>query len=101
MSEWLLQQGDAVVLRLHVQPGARRDAIIGQHGEALKIHLAARPVNGRANAALLAFLAARAGVAKSALELISGASGRAKRVRVHGATAPQLAARLAADGERD
>ena len=81
---WLLADGDGVVLRLHIQPGAKKTEIAGLHGEALKIRLAAPPVDGKANACLVEFLARRLGVAKSAVELISGDSSRAKRVRVAG-----------------
>ncbi len=79
---WLRQAGDDVLLTLHVQPGAKKTEVAGQHGEALKIRLAAPPVDGKANDCLIAFLAERLGIAKSRLELVSGTSSRAKRVRV-------------------
>ena len=56
----------------------------GLHGEALKIRLAAPPVDGKANACLIAFLADRLGVARSAISLLSGEASRAKRVRISG-----------------
>ena len=83
---WLLADGDGVTLRLHIQPGAKKTEIVGMHGEALKIRLAAPPVDGKANACLLAFLAARLGVARSAVSLLSGDASRAKRVHVSGVT---------------
>jgi uncharacterized protein (TIGR00251 family) len=83
------------LLRLHVQPGAKRTAVAGCHGNALKIRLAARPVAGQANAALIAFVATALGVAPSAVELIGGAASRQKRLRVSGAS-EQALARLAA-----
>ena len=61
---WLLADGDGVVLRLHIQPGAKKTEIAGLHGEALKIRLAAPPVDGKANACLVEFLARQLGVAK-------------------------------------
>ena len=81
---WLRADGGAaaVVLTLHIQPGAKKSEIAGQHGEALKIRLAAPPVDGKANDCLIAFLAEKLGVAKNRVELISGASSRAKRVRI-------------------
>ena len=91
---WLHADGQGVTLRLHVQPGAKTTAVVGLHGEALKIRLAAPPVDGKANACLLAFLAERLGVAKAAVSLLSGDSSRAKRVRVSGIDASAVAARL-------
>lgn len=79
---WLKATNDGVVLTLHIQPGAKKTEIVGLHGAALKIRLAAPPVDGKANAALLAFLAERLGMAKSMLELVGGETSRAKRVKV-------------------
>ena len=91
---WLQSSSAGVVLTLHVQPGARVTAIAGLHGEALKIRLAAPPVDGKANQALIDFLADSLGVAKRRIELVSGASSRAKRVRIEGVTAALIAQRL-------
>ncbi len=79
---WLREDGDGVVLSLHIQPGAKRSETAGLHGEALKIRLAAPPVDGRANDALIAFLAKALGVPKASVSLVAGQSSRAKRVRV-------------------
>ena len=81
---WLVADAGGVTLRLHIQPGAKKTEVTGLHGEALKIRLAAPPVDGKANACLIAFLADRLGVAKAAVSLVSGDSSRAKRVRVSG-----------------
>ncbi|KAF0163740.1 MAG: hypothetical protein FD157_2703 [Rhodocyclaceae bacterium] len=81
---WLVADGKGVTLRLHIQPGAKKTEVVGLHGEALKIRLAAPPVDGKANAGLLAFLADRLGVAKAAVSLVSGDTSRAKRVRIDG-----------------
>lgn len=83
---WLVASGDGVTLRLHIQPGAKKTEIVGLHGEALKIRLAAPPIDGKANACLLAFIAERLGVGKSAVSLLSGDTSRAKRVHVSGVT---------------
>jgi len=91
---WLVAAGDGVTLRLHIQPGAKKTEVVGLHGEALKIRLAAPPVDGKANACLLAFLADRFGVAKSAVSLLSGDSSRAKRVHISGVTDAEAKARL-------
>ncbi len=92
---WLAVTADGVVLTLHIQPGAKRTEVAGQHGEALKIRLAAPPVDGKANDALIAFLAKTLGVPKSRVELVSGQSSRAKRVRVAGIDAAAAASLLA------
>ena len=90
---WLAQAGDgSVVLVLHIQPGARKTEVAGIHGDALKIRLAAPPVDGKANAALLAFLAKVCGVPKSAVSLLSGETSRSKRVRIVGAEVSVLEA---------
>ncbi len=81
---WLVADGRGVTLRLHIQPGAKKTEVVGMHGEALKIRLAAPPVDGKANACLVAFLADQLGVARSTVRLISGETSRAKRVHVSG-----------------
>jgi uncharacterized protein (TIGR00251 family) len=84
MTGWLREEGDSVVLTLHIQPGAKTTGFAGRHGEAMKIRLAAPPVDGKANAALMKFLADYCAVPKSAVSLLSGQSARAKRVRIEG-----------------
>ena len=76
-----------MTVTLHIQPGARRSELAGIHGEALKIRLAAPPVDGKANAELMRFIAARADTARSCVTLLSGETSRAKRVRITGITA--------------
>jgi uncharacterized protein (TIGR00251 family) len=91
---WILADGDGVILRLHIQPGAKKTEVAGQHGEALKIRLSAPPVDGKANACLIEFLARQLGVAKSAVELISGDTSRAKRVRIRNVNTDAAIAKL-------
>ncbi len=91
---WLRSEAEAVVLSLHIQPGARKTEVVGLHGAALKVRLAAPPVDGKANQALIDFLAGRLGVSKQQVELIAGASSRAKRVRIHGMDAESVGKRL-------
>ncbi len=74
--------GEDLILDCHLQPRASGDAFAGLHGERLKIRLTAPPVEGKANAHLLAFLAEAFGVAKSQVSLESGELNRQKRVRV-------------------
>lgn len=87
---WYRREGEAVVLTLHVQPGAKQSEVSGLHGEALKIRLAAPPIEGRANEALLRFIADRFNVPLRNVELKQGAQSRHKRVEVRGsAVAPE------------
>jgi uncharacterized protein (TIGR00251 family) len=79
---WQRDEEDAVVLTLHVQPGATRTEVAGTHGDALKIRLAAPPVDGKANAALVRFLAAAFGVPARAVKLVRGETSRRKTVRI-------------------
>ncbi len=95
---WLAADLDGVTLRLHIQPGAKKTEVVGLHGEALKIRLAAPPVDGKANACLIGFLAERLGVAKSAVELLSGEFSRTKRLRVSGGD-PVLVRRVLSIGD--
>ncbi|KXW59005.1 DUF167 domain-containing protein [Ferrovum myxofaciens] len=74
----------AWVLTLHIQPGASRTEVVGKHGDALKIRLAAPPVDGRANQVLLRFLAEQFQLSLDAVELRSGLTGRHKRVALYG-----------------
>lgn len=74
--------GDDLILDCHLQPKASKDEFAGLHGERLKIRLTAPPVEGKANAQLLAFLAEAFGVAKSLVQLESGELNRQKRVRI-------------------
>lgn len=68
-----------------MQPGAARTGVAGLHGGRLKLRLAARAVEGAANAALTEFLAAQFGVPKRNVVIVAGARARAKRVAVTGA----------------
>jgi len=79
---WCREEVGAVVLSLHVQPGAKRTGVAGIHGDALKIRLAAPPVDGKANAELLRFLAAAFGVPLRNVTLVRGEASRQKTVRV-------------------
>lgn len=73
-----------VMLALHVQPGAKRTEVVGRHGDAWKVRLAAPPVDGKANEELIGFLAGLFGVPKRQVEITAGTTGRRKRVLVRG-----------------
>lgn len=68
-----------------MQPGAKRSEFAGRHGERIKLRLAAPPVEGKANAALIEFLAEYFGVPRRNVTIVSGVRSRAKRVAVEGA----------------
>jgi uncharacterized protein (TIGR00251 family) len=87
--------GCTVTVRVH--PGAICNAISGTHGDALKISLTAPPTDGRANAALIEFLAQRLGVPRLSVELIAGSASRTKVVRILGVTATEVEAQLLSD----
>jgi uncharacterized protein (TIGR00251 family) len=89
---WLRRASDGTVtLTLHAQPGAKRTEFVGLHGEALKIRLAAPPIDGKANAVLTKFLANYLGVPKVAISILSGESSRHKILWVQGASEAALA----------
>ncbi len=79
-------KGDAAgtVLALHIQPGAKRSGVCGMYGDAVKIAVKAPPVDGKANAALREFIAAKLEVPAGSVQLVSGATGRDKRLRIAG-----------------
>ena len=84
MAEWYRRDGETITLTLHVQPGAKRSEIAGLHGNALKIRLAAPPVEGRANEALQKFIAELFAVPVRRVELKQGALSSHKVVAVSG-----------------
>ena len=90
------RDGDATIITLHLQPGAKRSAVCGMFGDAVKLAIQAPPVDGRANTALRTFLAAQFKLPTAAVTLVSGASGRDKRVRVDGITPEQALTALEA-----
>jgi hypothetical protein len=86
MSTWYQRSADTLILVLHVQPGAKQTSVAGLHGDALKIRLAAPPVEGRANEALLRFIADQFEVPLRSVELKQGGQSRHKRVAICGST---------------
>jgi len=95
---WLRAESGALLLEVLVQPRASRTRVVAEHGGRLKIQLAAPPVDGEANAALVAFLADALGVRRSDVSLVRGEAGRRKTVRVVGADARRALALAAAPG---
>ena len=91
------EEAGALVFAVRVVPRASRSEIAGEHGGALKVRVAAPPVEGAANEELTRFLAKQFGVAARDVEVLSGRASKTKRVRVGGANASDLL-RLASDG---
>ncbi len=83
-----------VRLTVYVQPGASRSNIVGRHGDAIKVRLAAPPVDGRANEALVVFIATKCGVASSDVTLVRGHVSRRKTLDVTGVSATDIERRL-------
>jgi uncharacterized protein len=80
---------------VRLQPRARRAEVVGTRAGAIVIRVTAPPVDGKANAALCAFVAERAGVARSRVEVVRGMTSRDKIVRVEGVDVAALRAALA------
>lgn len=81
---WYRREGERIILTLHIQPGAKRTEVAGIHDGALKIKIAAPPVEGQANARLLAFLKKAFDVPSSQVVLKQGTGGRRKVVEIQG-----------------
>ena len=73
---------DAVLLAVHVQPGMGSTAVVGRHGKALKIRVAAQPTGGKANDAVVALVAEAFGLKKAEVEVVSGQTSRQKKIRL-------------------
>jgi uncharacterized protein (TIGR00251 family) len=84
----------SVRFAVHVQPRASRTEVAGVHGDALKVRLQAAPVEGAANAALIALLAEVLGVPERGVTILGGATARLKRVAIAGISAVAVRDRL-------
>ncbi len=91
---WARDEPGGCALEVLVQPRASRTRVAGEHGGRLKIQLAAPPVDGQANAALVEFLAEALGVRKADVAIVRGETGRRKTVWVAGIVALAVAAAL-------
>jgi uncharacterized protein (TIGR00251 family) len=85
-----------VILPVLAQPGAKRNAILGERSGALRVAVTAAPDRGKANEAIQTVLAERLGLKPSQVSLISGATSRQKRFLVEGIESQELQARLTA-----
>ena len=95
MGSWLTQRADGVVLNIQVQPGVSHPGIrVDESSETLRVRLSTPPVEGKANAALIAALAKKLRVAKSSITIERGHSSRRKTVHVSGMSESQVRSQL-------
>ncbi len=85
---------ETVTIPVKVVPRASQNEVAGWEGEVVKIRLTAPPVEGKANQALLKFLAESLGIARAQIEIVAGSGSRRKLVRVRGVTEERLRAML-------
>ena len=90
----LIAHPDGVLIAVYAQPRASRTAVVGIHDGRLKIALRAPPVDGKANEALIQHLAERLGVSQGDIRVVSGATGRRKRVLASQITLEEALLRL-------
>lgn len=84
--DWARLEGERLRLTLHIQPGAKKTEVAGLYGDALKIRLAAPPVDGKANQGLIVWLADFFAVPQRAVHIKSGETSRRKVVEINGST---------------
>lgn len=81
---------DGVTIDIYAQPRASKTALVGEHDGMLKVRLAAPPVDGAANAEIVAFFSKQLGVPKRSVSLVSGETGRRKRLLVRDITLAEV-----------
>ncbi len=91
---WYTESSEGITIAIKAVPRAKRDEIVGVEGDALKVRLTAPPVEGKANKALVKFLAFKLGVRRADLEILHGETGRHKLVRIRGLSAARLKAAI-------
>lgn len=79
---WYSKTATGYVIAVHAQPGAKKSEVSGLHGERLKVRIAAPPLEGRANEALVAFIAERLGLPRAKVRVMKGQQGRAKLLEI-------------------
>src|SRR5215471_8980453 len=85
------------ILRVHVVPNAKIDGVVGEHGGAIKIKLRAPAVEGKANTALIRFLAHQLKLPRHSIVLERGHRSRDKLIRIHGSTEEDVHRRMRAN----
>lgn len=91
---WLIDTPAGAVLSLRLVPRAANNAIVGPHGDALKIRLCAPPVDGAANTALIKFLSDALSIPRARVQIMSGQTSRSKRVLLAGVNANDIRERV-------
>ena len=94
MEDFARDMADGCTVSVRVHPGARRNAVSGVHDGTVKISLTTPPVDGRANEALIAFVAELLGLPKGRVSLVAGVTSRTKVLRVTGKSAVEIRAAL-------
>jgi uncharacterized protein (TIGR00251 family) len=84
----------AATVAIRVQPRAKRDEVVGERGDAIVVRVTAPPVDGKANAALCAFIAEKLRIPPTCVDVVRGQTSRDKVVRVEGVTQDALRAAL-------
>ena len=97
LPDWLQVKDDKCVITIHVQPGAKRPGVVGPHGDALKIRIDSPPVDGRANLALISYLADRLDIPRNQIALVSGDTARRKRLAISGVSSETIRQRMTPD----
>ena len=93
--DWCHRHTGSLRIAVHVQPGARVSEVLGELGDALKIRLQAAPVDGKANEALIAFIAEKLGVRQRDVRILRGQTSRQKLLEVEsGLSVEEVRARL-------
>jgi uncharacterized protein (TIGR00251 family) len=86
----------AVRVSIYVQPRASRTEVVGEHGDAIKLRVAAPPVEGEANREVARFLTKLLGIPAASVELVSGEGSRRKVVELRGVTVDFVRSKLLA-----
>lgn len=98
--ELIAESDDGIVLYVQIQPAAGKTRVLGRHGDAVKVGVAAPPLGERANEVLVEFLAKTLGVEPSGVKIVQGRAARKKRVEVAGAERARAAKLLEAAAGR-
>lgn len=94
LPNYIHETNAGTVLEIYAAPRSKKNSILGEYQGRLKIALTAPPVDGEANAALVAFLAKHLGISQKQISIIRGTTNKRKSVRIDGISAEEIMARL-------